>query len=454
MKIADVQTLISLGEGFTIEFKEAESTKIGKELCAFANATGGVILIGITDAGAIKGVTNHNKLKSVIQSVAHSVEPSLIIDIESVENILTISIPEQNSKPYSFAGKFYLREGATSQQLGRDEIGNFFFQEGLIHFDEIICDRFPTTENLTKEKYPLFVTSAKIPEELDFPQALENLHLTRKGEMTNAGAWLLSHDIRAISSSGHISCALFQGVTKVKILDRKDFSKDLYSNFQDTIAYLQAKLNTELIITGTGRDEKLELPVDALREALVNSIAHRDYRSTANIQIHIYQDRVEIISPGGLPAGMRKEDLGKKSIPRNPLLFSMLYRMDLVEQIGSGINRIMQLCDENKIAPPKVVVENNWVTVIFTREQSDTAHASPNTTEQVTKEILTLLLSCKGEISRSKLQQQLQLKHRVNFTNNYLKPAIEGGFIEMTIPEKPQSSKQKYRLTPKGKSIT
>ena len=103
------------------------------------------------------------------------------------------------------------------------------------------------------------------------------------------------------------------------------------------MAYFQAKLNSALIPHAQGRDERLELPESALREAVVNAIAHRDYRSTANVQVYIFQDRVEIVTPGGLPAGMREEDLGSKSVPRNPLLFSMLYRMKLVEQIGSGI---------------------------------------------------------------------------------------------------------------------
>lgn len=94
----------------------------------------------------------------------------------------------------------------------------------------------------------------------------------------------------------------------------------MYTNFQDVISYLQSKLNTEFIITGTGRDERLELPVDALREALVNGLAHRDYRSTANVQVYIFQDRVEIISPGGLPAGMKKEDLGKKEHSQKSLV--------------------------------------------------------------------------------------------------------------------------------------
>jgi ATP-dependent DNA helicase RecG len=457
MNTKSLHNIISLGEGFTVKFKEAGTSKVGRELCVFANATGGVILIGVTDDGKIKGIAGHTKLKSVIQSIARSIEPPLIVDIESVDNVLVVTVPEQNSKPYSFAGKFYLREGASSQQLGRDEIRTFFFQEGLIHFDEMRCERFSLDTHLSESSFQLFAKRAKIPPELSPIQALENLHLIRNKRMTNAGAWLLSADILNVSSSAHISCALFQGISKVKIIDRKDFSQDLYTNFQDVISYLQSKLNTEFIITGTGRDEKLELPVDALREALANGLAHRDYRSTANVQVHIFHNRVEIISPGGLPAGMKKENLGKKSIPRNPLLFSMLYRMDLVEQIGSGIKRIMQLCRDYDVQTPKVHVEDNWVTVIFPRGQAKSDSTDNNiteqVTEQVTEEIKKLIQACSSELSRNELQTKLKLKHRVNFTNNYLKPAIKAGFIEMTIPDKPQSSKQKYRLTQKGKAL-
>jgi len=272
MNNEDLHNAISLGEGFTVEFKKSGTTHIGRELCAFANATGGTIFIGVTDDGEIVGVSKHNKLKPAIQSIARSIEPALIVDVESVGGVLVVSVPAQRSKPYSFSGKFYLREGASSQQLGRDEIRSLFFQEGLIHFDEMICDHFNLDTHLTEASFLLFTKRAKIPSELNPVQVLENLHLVRDHGVTNTAAWLLTEDISSISSSAHISCAVFQGVSKVNIIDRKDFSRDLYSNFQDVIAYLKSKLNTEFIITGTGRDEILELPVDALREALVNAI--------------------------------------------------------------------------------------------------------------------------------------------------------------------------------------
>ena len=111
------------------------------------------------------------------------------------------------------------------------------------------------------------------------------------------------------------------------------------------MAYIQSKLNLALIPNARGGRNDWNFPrMPCVNEALVDAIAHRDYRSTANVQTYIFHDRLEIVSPGGLPAGMREEDLGTRTVPRNPLLLGVLYRMGLVEQIGSGIRRIRQLC--------------------------------------------------------------------------------------------------------------
>ncbi len=133
----------------------------------------------------------------------------------------------------------------------------------------------------------------------------------------------------------------------------------------------------EYIIKHVRREERPELPEEAIREAVVNALAHRDYRSTANVQIYLFTDRLEIVSPGGLPAGMTEADLGVKSIPRNPLLFGILHRMDAVERIGSGIRRIRDLCREHGVAEPLIEVpvcvrrrtgrSDSWVTTTFRR---------------------------------------------------------------------------------------
>ncbi len=462
MNQVGLSNLVALGEGFTTEFKRAGTSALGREICAFANATGGTILLGVADDGEVCGVANHNRLKSEVLSIARSAAPPIAVEIESAGKVLCVRVPAQQSKPYSFGGKFYIREGSSSQQMSREEIWEFFYKEGLIHFDETACDKFSLERDLDEENWSQFQRRAKIPAEMEPATALRNLHLIgQDGRMTHAGAWLLADDITRYTLRAGVTCAVFRGVTKTRILDRKEFTGDLFSIFEDCMAYLQTKLNTALIPHALGRDERLELPEGALREALVNAIVHRDYRSTANVQVHVFRDRLEIVTPGGLPAGMREEDLGTKSVPRNPLLFGMFYRMGLVEQIGSGIRRIRQLCRDYEVAEPLIDVSENWVTTTFARqvehaEERGTRHVVPQVPDKYpasTLQVRNLIRSLDGERTRAEILQSLGLKDRTNLAKEYVQPALVEGLIEMTIPDKPRSSKQKYRLTDKGREL-
>ncbi len=406
MNQSALSDLLALGEGFTTEFKRSGTAGLGREICAFANATGGTILLGVADDGIVCGVGNHNRLKSEVQSIARSADPPIAVEIESAGQVLCVRVPAQQSKPYSFGGKFFIREGASSQQMSREEIREFFFKEGLIRFDETPCRRFDLERDLTEENWERFGQRAGLPEGLESVATLENLHLAKGGEMTHAGAWLLADDITRYTLRAGVTCAVLRGVTKTHILDRKEFTGDLYSIFEDCMAYLQAKLNTALIPHARGRDERLELPEEALREALVNAIAHRDYRSTANVQVYVFRDRLEIVTPGGRAAGMREEDLGNKSVPRNPLLFGMFYRMGLVEQIGSGIRRIRQLCRDYEVAEPLIDVSENWVTTTFARPIEHatgrgTRHATPEVPPKYPRSTPQVHLKCPPKLATS-----------------------------------------------------
>jgi len=458
-----LSNLIALGEGFTTEFKRSGTSNLGREICAFANTTGGVILIGVADSGEVFGVADHNRLKSEVQSIARSAEPPIAVDVERIGEVLCITVPEQHSKPYSFGGKFFIREGATSQQMARNEIREFFFKEGLIHFDETPCNDYDLERDLTPEIWSRFVQHARLPEGLEACSALDNLHLTKDGKMTHAGAWLLCDDITRYTLQAHVTCAMFRGSTKTYILDRKDFAGDLYAIYEEVMAYLQAKLNTALIPHARGRDERLELPEDALREALVNAIAHRDYRSTANVQVYVFHDRVEIVTPGGLPAGMYEEDLGIKSVPRNPLLFGMFYRMGMVERVGSGIKRIREMCRDYGVAEPVIEVSENWVTTTFKRsiEQVGDQVADEVTGEvwlqpesqPESLEMRVLSLLSNGPMAKSALSTGLGQKEVSGQLNKVIRRLLANKTIEYTMPEKPNSRLQKYRLTPKGKKL-
>ena len=476
MNQKQLENILALGEGFTTEFKRSGTSNLGREICAFANATGGVILLGVSDKGQVVGVGDHNKLKSAVQATARSAEPPIAVELESIGKVLCITVPAQHSKPYSFGGKFFIREGASSQQMSRDEIREFFYKEGLIQFDESPCEKFSLNNDLTEEAWDLFCRRAKIPKDIEPITALNNLHLLGSGgRMTHAGAWLLAGDIRKFNISADVACALFMGTDKVKILDRRGFHSDVYSMIDETVAWILSKINVEYIIKHVKREERPELPEEALREAVVNALAHRDYRSTANVQIYIFKDRVEIVSPGGLPAGMTEADLGIKSIPRNPLLFAMLYRMEAVEHIGSGIKRIRNLCRDYGVDEPDIEVAEHWFTVRFPRPelQKDTKYPDESRpgprqaqveaqeaqvgAQEVERlqgwEISLLRLCVHQNATGAELLKTAGYSSRTGNFKRGLEKLLNLGLLEMTIPDKPRSSKQQYQLTPLGRQI-
>ena len=144
-----------------------------------------------------------------------------------------------------------MREGASSQQMSRDEIREFFFAEGAIRFDESACRRFSLDRDLDDEAWTVFRRRAKIPGHMDPRAALRNLELlTADDRMTNAGAWLLAKRIRKFHSSAHLTCALFEGTTKREILDRRDFESDVYSMVDDAMIWVRSKISVRYIITG------------------------------------------------------------------------------------------------------------------------------------------------------------------------------------------------------------
>lgn len=484
------------GEGPTLEFKRALTKNLGRELCAFANSDGGTLLIGISDLGRIVGVADHNRTKSRVKSIARSADPPIDVEIDTIDEVLRITVPSQPKKPYSFGGRFFRRDGSTSQQMSRAEIEDLFHAAGRLHFDRTPCPHFDIEGHLDDAAWAAFSQRAKFPESMDRIAALRNLGLIGAGRrMTHAGAWLMARDIRTVTTSAHVSCALFLGRTRSRILDRRDFHGDVPSMIDDATKWILTKINVELIVKSVRREERPELPEEALREAVVNAVAHRDYRSPGNVQVHVFKDRVEIVSPGGLPAGMTRADLEAKSLPRNPLLYNMLYRMDVVEHIGSGIRRIFDGCREHGVPEPMIDASAHWVTVTFPRADHDGRESDcgpergPEERPELDKarvgtdvgpgsagggtgaepddkrdsvrtrsrdgsldrRVLALLLD--GPMAKSAIARSLGHRSVSGGLNRVIRRLRRDGLVEYTLPEKPNSSRQEYRLTSTGQLV-
>ncbi|MFH0906242.1 MAG: RNA-binding domain-containing protein [archaeon] len=365
--IEELNNLIKTKEGPYLEFKESYSTNIGKTLCAFSNSSGGKIILGVKDNHEIIGFNLTNRIQSEIIDLARHIDPSIEVNIEKINNQLSIiTIFEGKDKPYSYAGNYYIRIGATSQKLKRDELKKFFQEEGLVLFDEQICKKFNLETNFNNIAFESFLKKAHISNVLTKEETLKNLSLLEENQIKNAGVLLFCNNITDFFPYARITCVLYKGNDKIDILDKKEFDNDLYSNYNDAFIYICSKLNKNYILKTKEREEKLELPERAIAEALTNAIAHRDYFSTAHVQVDIFLDRIEITNPGSLVSKLSKKDFGKKSVPRNSLLFGLMTRINLGEKAGTGISRIKKEIEEYKLRF-EFEITKSFFTIIFYR---------------------------------------------------------------------------------------
>ena len=193
------------------------------------------------------------------------------------------------------------------------------------------------------------------------------------------------------------------------------------------MGWILSKINIEFIIQRLRWEERPELP-EALREAVVNDLTHLDYHSTAYVQIYLFADRLEIVSPGGLPAGITESELGTRSVPRNPLLFGMLHRMDTVEHIGSGIRRIRDLCREHGVSEPVFEATEHWVMVTFKRPNANAAHQVGG----LSGDQVDIIRNCLATSAIGELTQVTGRSNRTKFRDQVLKPLMEHGWL--TVP--------------------
>lgn len=194
----------------------------------------------------------------------------------------------------------------------------------------------------------------------------------------NTGVLLFSKNLKDIYQHTEISCALFKGTGKRYVLDRKIFNSDLITNVNEALVFLEKHLRLAYKFTGDPqREEILELPKEALREALINAVTHRDYFNKGPfIMLEIYDDRVEISNFGGLPKGLTEEELGTKSVPRNHLIAEFMRIGGYIERMGSGIKTMRDLMDEEELEPIQFKF-TNFTTVTFYRKLLPRETTSP-----------------------------------------------------------------------------
>ncbi len=411
MKQAELDTILQEGEGYYLEFKESVNSDLAKEMTAFANSSGGRIFIGIDDDNNQKGVTINNDLKSRIQTIARDCDPSVNINLEIFQNILIIHIPEGNEKPYRCNKGFFIRNGASTQKMNTNQIVDFLQQEGRIKFDEQSKIKTNYKKVYSPTLLRTFLKIADIPQIMEDEDILRNLGVLNEDIscLNNAGILFFTDKPGDYINQCIVTCVLYKGTEKINILDRKDINTDFISTINESIIFLTRHLNVSYKIESIQRQDILEIPEVALREAVINAVMHRNYfEDGANVMIEIFDDRLEISNPGGLPKALNQKDFGKKSIRRNPLIANLFQRARFIEKLGTGINRMKNEVLKAGLPEPQYEF-TGFFTIIFKRlKLGETVEK----TTQKTREKIIELISQNPKITTKEIEKKTGLSRR------------------------------------------
>jgi ATP-dependent DNA helicase RecG len=363
----DLLKLISSGENEGLEFKE--SIRLKDEICqavsAFSNANGGSILIGISNNGKAIGVDiGNNTLEELANYIKRNTDPAIfpsvkILDAEG-KRIIVIEVKESPEKPVFFKNHAYKRVGKTNQRISSSEMRKLAKESVVrVYWDEQVCEE-ANLEDIDEEKVRWFLRRARYERRLEldpetpFREALEKLELLKEGKLTNAAILLFAKNPQRCFIQSETRCGRFKGTKPLEFIDMKVFGGDIIDQRDDAVEFVKEHIKLHAKIVGMERIETWEYPIDAIREAITNAICHRDYEISANVQVRIFDDRIEIWGCGPLPEPLTVEDLKERhrSILRNPLIGKCFFWIKFIEQWGTGTNRIIDACLNHGLPEP------------------------------------------------------------------------------------------------------
>lgn len=301
-----------------------------------------------------------------------------------------------------------------------------------------------------------------------FQEVLTHLNLLREGKPNNAAILLFGFEPSRIFPSSEVRCEYHLGTERTKpIASYKVFTGTVFEMVDQAEDFILSKLDYQVETRSeeTSIPGKYEIPREVIAEAMVNAIAHRDYTNNGSVQVMLFKDRLEIRNPGFLPLGWTVAKLKElhTSIPRNLLLAEPMYQAGYIERLGTGTSDMVSNANQAGLVDPVFLQEDTFNVTIFrpgygVENQAPTKHR-PSTDQAPTKlnkisiELRNLIKVMMGEKSRKELQAALELKHRGNFRENYIDPALENGYIQLKYPDSPNHSKQRYLLTDKGEEL-
>ncbi len=464
-----------MSENQQVEWKESWRDEYLKWICGFANAQGGVLEIGRNNRGRPVGVADAEKL---MEDLPNKMRDTLgiVADVDLLEEdgleVLRITV-EPYPYPVSYKGQYHYRTGSTKQELKGAALDRFLLGKTGRRWDSVPVPGV-APDDLDFRVIEQFRTRAAKSKRLgaedlegDDASLLERLRLTEGKYLKRAAVLLFHPDPEKFVTGASVKIGFFESDSELRFHD--EIQGNLFAQVDRTMDLLLTKyLSKAIRYEGVQRIENYPVPEAALRETVLNAIAHKDYGSGVPIQISVYADRLMIWNNGQLPDDWTVERLTQKhpSQPYNPDIANAFFRAGMIEAWGRGIEKVIRACEEAGNAPPRLRYEAIGLMVEFELKDQVGTKPAPRRHQDGTKTALSrhqvgtksalsrhqaeILKNAGRERTLSELMEAVGRSDRTKFRNQVLNPLLEAGLMEMTIPDKPSSPNQRYRTTAAG----
>ncbi len=440
-------------EGNVVEFKREYTDDIKYTVIAFTNTDGGKIYLGINNDGSVCGVSNvDDTMLRVTNMVRDTVRPDVTmfmncnVEVMDGKQVVVVTIQRGTARPYYLHGKgvrpegVYVRQGSSSVPASEAAILRMIKETSNDSYE----DERSLNQELTFEKTAEYFAQKG----LDFGDAQKRTLniIGTDGTYTNLGMLLSDQCVHTIK------LAVFEGSNKIVFKDRKELSGSLFEQLEGAFSYIDNFNRTRAEFAGLYRIDTRDYPTEALREALLNAIVHKDYGFSASILISVFDNRIEIVTVGGLVHGITFDDimLGVSAL-RNQHLSNVFYRLKLIEAYGTGLLKINEAYSEHYVKPRIEVTDNAFKITLpnvnFAKEGRLVSEAHTGQQQfinNVTREKLILnLLKTKQEITRNDIQNALKVSQATAIL-------VARDLVERGILEKVGNGRMlRYRLTQK-----
>ncbi|MCL1874496.1 MAG: putative DNA binding domain-containing protein [Clostridiales bacterium] len=381
-----------------------------KTVIAFANTSGGVIYVGVTDNGKATGLDDlDGTMLKIANSIRDSIKPDVTLFV-SYENeeidrtpVLKVIVQKGTAAPYYLAGKgirpegVYVRQGASTAPATDTAI--------LRMIKETDGEKYEDVRSLNQELTFLDAEKEFFLRDVQFGISQQKtLGIMTAGEIfTNLGLLLSDQCVHTVK------LAIFEGLAKETFKDRREFSGSLFKQMNDAYTFIDLCNHTRAEFEGLRRIDKRDYPVEAVREALLNALIHRDYSFSSSTLVSVFDDRMEFVSIGGLTKGITLNDimLGV-SVARNERLATVFYRLELIEAYGVGMPKIMRSY-ENYPHQPKIEVTDNAFKITLPNLNAEIKNGSANDRFSENEQTVLTLFDSKPSIVRKDIEKTLSI---------------------------------------------